>query len=245
MLEAESIEETITAIRSDVVNDVVSDFIPPQSVAEQWDVSGLEQHLTNEFSTEMPVQKWLDEDDHLDEEQLRVRIGDKLQTAYDEKCARVGDVMRDIERQIMLQIIDMLWKEHLSNMDHLRQGIGLRAYAQKNPKQEYKRESYEMFEGLLNSLKHEVVRVLFRVEPMTEEQMDVMERERVEALEQQTLELQHEQVAALGEELSQAAQQAEAAGEKPFVRAADKVGRNDPCPCGSGKKFKQCHGKLA
>lgn len=245
LLEAESIEETITAIRADVVNDVVSDFIPPQSVAEQWDVPGLEQHLSNEFSTEIPVQKWLDEDDHLDEEQLRVRIGDKLQTAYNEKCARVGDVMRDIERQIMLQIIDMLWKEHLSNMDHLRQGIGLRAYAQKNPKQEYKRESYEMFEGLLNNLKHEVVRVLFRVEPMTEEQMDDMERERLEALEQQTLDLQHEQIAALGEELSQAAQKAEEAGEKPFVRAADKVGRNDPCPCGSGKKFKQCHGKLA
>jgi len=239
LLEAENIEETITAIRSDVVDDVVSDYIPPQSVAEQWNVTGLEQHLKNEFDTELPVQQWLDEDEHLDEEQLRERIGEKLQAAYNDKCERVGDVMRDIERQIMLQILDMLWKEHLANMDQLRQGIGLRAYAQKNPKQEFKRESFEMFETLLNNLKHEVIRVLFRVEPMSEEQMDEMERQRVEALEQQTMDLQHEQVAALGAELEQAAE------AQPFVREGDKVGRNDPCPCGSGKKFKQCHGKLA
>lgn len=242
LLEAENIEETITAIRSDVVYDVVGDYIPPQSVAEQWNVAGLEQHLKNEFDTELPVQQWLDEDEHLDEDQLRERIGEKLQAAYNDKCERVGDVMRDIERQIMLQILDMLWKEHLANMDQLRQGIGLRAYAQKNPKQEFKRESFEMFETLLNNLKHEVVRVLFRVEPMSEEQMDEMERQRVEALEQQTMDLQHEQVATLGAELEQAA---EAAGAQPFVREGDKVGRNDPCPCGSGKKFKQCHGKLA
>jgi len=240
LLETENIAETVTAIRADVGADLIADFIPPMSVEEQWDVSGLEQAINNEFGVELTLQAWLDEDDHMDEEQLRARVQEKLQSAYDEKCSRVGDVMRDIERQVMLQILDVLWKEHLSNMDHLRQGINLRAYAQKNPKQEYKRESFEMFETMLNNLKHEVVRVLFRVEPMSEEQMEDMERQQLETLKQQNMELEHETIAALGEEEREIADEADA----PFVRPGAKVGRNDPCPCGSGKKYKQCHGKL-
>ncbi|WP_299771764.1 preprotein translocase subunit SecA [uncultured Pseudoteredinibacter sp.] len=241
LLETEDIAETVTAIRADVIHDVTADFIPPMSVEEQWDVPGLEQHIHNEFGTELPLQKWLDEDNHMDEEQLRDRITEELQKVYDEKCERVGDAMRDIERQVMLQILDVLWKEHLSNMDHLRQGIGLRAYAQKNPKQEYKRESFEMFETMLNNLKHEVVRVLFRVEPMSEEQVAEMERQRLEALKQQAMELEHASASALEQETEMDPDDA----DKPFVRQGAKVGRNDPCPCGSGKKYKQCHGKLS
>ncbi|WP_299976351.1 preprotein translocase subunit SecA [uncultured Pseudoteredinibacter sp.] len=241
LLETEDIAETVTAIRADVIHDVTADFIPPMSVEEQWDVPGLEQHIHNEFGAELPLQKWLDEDNHMDEEQLRDRIAEELQKVYDEKCERVGEAMRDIERQVMLQILDVLWKEHLSNMDHLRQGIGLRAYAQKNPKQEYKRESFEMFETMLNNLKHEVVRVLFRVEPMSEEQVAEMERQRLEALKQQAMELEHASASALEQEAEMDPDEA----DKPFVRQGAKVGRNDACPCGSGKKYKQCHGKLS
>ncbi|MCV6615268.1 MAG: preprotein translocase subunit SecA, partial [Cellvibrionaceae bacterium] len=197
LLETAEISEAVTAIRADVVDEVISDFIPPMSVEEQWNVPGLEQHIANEFGVALPLQQWLDEDDHLAEETLRERISNDLQAAYEAKCERVGEVMRDIERQVMLQVLDMLWKEHLSNMDHLRQGIGLRAYAAKNPKQEYKRESFEMFEGMLNNLKHEVVRVLFRVEPMSQEEMDEMERQRIEELKRQAMELEHAQVSGL------------------------------------------------
>ncbi|MCV6626501.1 MAG: preprotein translocase subunit SecA, partial [Cellvibrionaceae bacterium] len=241
LLETAEISEAVTAIRADVVDEVISDFIPPMSVEEQWNVPGLEQHIANEFGVALPLQQWLDEDDHLAEETLRERISNDLQAAYEAKCERVGEVMRDIERQVMLQVLDMLWKEHLSNMDHLRQGIGLRAYAAKNPKQEYKRESFEMFEGMLNNLKHEVVRVLFRVEPMSQEEMDEMERQRIEELKRQAMELEHAQVSGLAGEEGEP----EPEGDQPYVRQGAKVGRNDPCPCGSGKKYKQCHGKLA
>ncbi len=242
LLESEDIEDTIRNIRFDVVNDVISGFIPPQSLEEQWDVPALEKHLEAEFGLSLPVQAWLDSDDKLHEESLREKIVEAVQNAYDEKCQRVGEIMREVEKQIMLQVLDMLWKEHLSNMDHLRQGIGLRAYAQKNPKQEYKRESFELFQEMLENLKHEVVRVLSRVEPVTQEQMEEMERQRIEALERQRMQLQHEQVSALDDGSSAAADEPE---QKPYVREGQKVGRNDPCPCGSGKKYKQCHGKLA
>jgi len=239
LLEAESIEDTVQNIRIDVVNDVISGFIPPQSLEEQWDVPGLEQQLETEFGLQLPVQEWLDSDDKLHEESLRGKIADSLQAAYDEKCERVGEVMREVEKQIMLQVLDMLWKEHLANMDHLRQGIGLRAYAQKNPKQEYKRESFELFQNMLENIKHEVTRVLARVEPITQEQMEEMERQRLEAMERQRMQLQHEQMNALADGGEDAEE------HKPFVREGQKIGRNDPCPCGSGKKYKQCHGKLA
>ena len=241
LLESDSIETTVTAIRADAVNDLINSYIPPQSLEEQWDIAGLEQQLIAELDLTLPVQEWLDKDDHLDEEQLRVKLLDAAQGAYNEKCERVGDVMREVEKQIMLQVLDMLWKEHLSSMDHLRQGIGLRAYAQKNPKQEYKRESFELFQQMLSNLKQEVVRVLARVEPVTQEQMEEMERQRVEALERQRMQLQHEQVNALADGDDELPEDE----HKPFVRETQKVGRNDPCPCGSGKKYKQCHGKLA
>ncbi len=244
LLEAESIEDTITNVRKDVAGDVVSDFIAPQSLEEQWDIPGLEQHIESEFGAKLPIQQWLDEDDQLHEETLREKISAELQALYAQKCERIGAVMRDIEKQIMLQVLDMLWKEHLANMDHLRQGIGLRAYAQRNPKQEYKRESFQLFQEMLNNIKHEVVRILYRVEPVSEEQMREMERRRLEAQERQKMQLQHEQVSAMSEGEAPEQQQAEESNT-PFVREERKIGRNEPCPCGSGKKYKQCHGKLA
>ena len=245
LLEAETISDTITAIREDVVDELISTFVPPQSVEEQWDIPGLEQQLAGELGLQLPVQQWLDEDRTLHEESLRKKIVDAAQEAYDRKLARVAEstgdanLMPTIERQVMLQVLDQLWKEHLSSMDHLRAGIGLRAYANKNPKQEFKRESFHLFQSLLDNLKHEVVRVLAHVEPMTREQMEEMEQRRLEAQRRQQLELQHAQASAMPE-----AQAAEESAVEQGMRRGPKVGRNDPCPCGSGKKFKQCHGKL-
>ncbi|QKX15691.1 preprotein translocase subunit SecA [Microbulbifer sp. YPW1] len=244
LLEADSISDTITAIRDDVVNELISTHVPPQSVEEQWDIPTLEQQLAAELGLQLPVQQWLDEDRTLHEESLRAKIVEESQQAYQNKLARIAEstgdenLMPTIERQVMLQVLDQLWKEHLSSMDHLRAGIGLRAYANKNPKQEFKRESFHLFQSLLDNLKHEVIRVLAHVEPMTREQMEEMEQRRLEAQRRQQLELQHAQASAIPE----AEAQAEAAQEP--ARRGPRVGRNDPCPCGSGKKYKQCHGKL-
>ena len=244
LLESDDISDTITAIRRDVVMATVSGFVPPQSLEEQWDVPGLEQYLETEMGLTLPVSQWLEEDSQLHEESLREKVLIQVQAAYNDKCERFGVVMREVEKQIMLQVLDTLWKEHLANMDHLRQGIGLRSYAQKNPKQEYKRESFELFQEMLDNLKHEVVRVLARVEPVTQEDMDLMEQQRRQQLELQQMQLQHEAASALAP--AAGGQPSEDDGEhQPFIRGDVKIGRNDACPCGSGKKYKQCHGKLA
>jgi preprotein translocase subunit SecA len=242
LLESDDIAETITAIRTDVVGDIISGYIPPQSLEEQWDVPGLEQFLQAEFGLPLPIATWLEEDKKLHEESLSEKILNEIQSAYDNKCDHFGPIMREVERQIMLNVLDMLWKEHLANMDHLRQGIGLRAFAQKNPKQEYKRESFELFESMLDNLKSEVIRMLARVEPVSEEEMQQMEEQRRQAQEQQRMQLEHAQASALESEVE--APESDEQHAKPFVREAAKVGRNDACPCGSGKKFKQCHGRL-
>ncbi|WNO09626.1 preprotein translocase subunit SecA [Teredinibacter sp. KSP-S5-2] len=239
LLEAETIDEAVAGIREDVISNVIDGYIPPQSVAEQWNTDGLEKALQNEFGLEIPVTKWLEEDERLYEEPLREKIMAAMNEAYQTKADRIGDVIRVIEKQVMLQVLDSLWKEHLQNMDHMRQGIGLRAYAQRNPKQEYKRESFELFQRLLENLKHDLTRILFRIEPMTREEVDAIEQRRREQAERQKMDLQHQQVNAL-----QDSDEPQPTAEKPFVREGKKVGRNDPCPCGSGKKFKACHGKL-
>jgi preprotein translocase subunit SecA len=248
------ISDTITTIRQDVVNEAIDSYIPPMSVEEQWDVPGLERQLEAEFAIELPVQQWLDEDDKLDEERLRERILAAIQAAYDEKSEQVGPDMRKIEKQIMLQVLDTLWKEHLATMDHLRQGIHLRAYAQKNPKQEYKRESFALFETLLSSLKYEVIKFLSHVRVRSEDESELIEQRRREAAEREKLAFQHASASALAEEPATAESAAAAAGAgraaaagpatQPFTREQPKVGRNEPCPCGSGKKYKQCHGAL-
>ena len=242
LLETDEIVDTINAIRKDVVCDVVEEFIPPQSLEEQWDISGLEKRLETDFSVNLPVQQWLDEDDQLHEESLKEKIVEAVKAAYEQKCAEVGDSMRQFEKQIMLQVLDTLWKEHLATMDHLRQGIGLRAYAQKNPKQEYKREAFALFQEMLANLKFEVVRFLSHVKIQREDELEAIEKQRQQAAARQQMEFNHAETSAL--ESDDTATTSESAAE-PFKRETKKVGRNEPCPCGSGKKYKQCHGKLS
>jgi len=245
LLGEEEVSEMITQIRSDVVNGAIDAFIPPMSVEEQWDVPGLERQLEAEFAVTMPLQAWLEEDTTLHEESLRERIVEEVQAAYDAKVNMVGDNIRQLEKQIMLQVLDTLWKEHLATMDQLRQGIHLRAYANKNPKQEYKRESFALFESLLDRLKYEVIRFLSHVQVQRQDEAQEIERRRREAAAKQQIAFEHAQASAV----AQAGEGVDAAPvepEKPqtIVRNTPKVGRNDPCPCGSGKKYKQCHGAL-
>jgi len=241
LLSTDSIEEVIDAIRDDVANDVISASIPPQSLPEQWRIKELEDDLRAELNLDLPVQRWLDEDDRLHEEALRTRILQALKDAYRQRCEAVGDAMRSIEKQVMLQVLDTLWKEHLANIDHLRQGIGLRAYAQKNPRQEYKRESFQLFGELLDNLKRETIRFLCRVEVRRREDVDALERQRKEQQAQQKMEYRHAAATALALAGDSAVPPQ---AVQPFVREEEKVGRNQPCPCGSGKKYKQCHGRL-
>ncbi|MEQ9462644.1 MAG: preprotein translocase subunit SecA [Haliea sp.] len=239
------IADTISAIREDVVNDAISSYIPPMSVEEQWDVPGLERQLEAEFASKLPLQAWLDADDNLHEDALREKIVAAIQAAYDAKCESVGPPMRKIEKQIMLQVLDNLWKDHLATMDHLRQGIHLRAYAQKNPKQEYKRESFALFEQLLQNLKYEVVKFLSHVQIQHQDESALIEARRREEAEREKLAFQHAAASAMAEE-ALAEDPASRQPEPPqtFTREQPKVGRNEPCPCGSGKKYKQCHGRI-
>ena len=243
LLDAANISETIQVIRGDVLNAVISEYILPQSLDETWDIKGLEQRLLGDFALELPISQWLAEDDKLYEELLRERIVAEAEAVYARKRELVGEeVMQHFEKSVMLQTLDSLWKEHLAAMDHLRQGIHLRGYAQKNPKQEYKRESFELFTQLLETLKQEVVGVLSRVQ-VQEQDVDAIEQQRRRA-EAAPRTYTHAEARAMAEEEAPEQAEPQAAPATPFVRAGDKVGRNDPCPCGSGKKFKQCHGKL-
>jgi preprotein translocase subunit SecA len=239
LLDADNIRDTITAIRADVVNDLMLTHIPPQSIEDQWDIAGLEKQIEMDFGLQLPISKWLEEDTRLHEDSLRQKVLDEIQIAYDVKCERVGDILLDIEKQVMLQVLDNCWKEQLASMDHLRQGINLRSYAQRNPKQEYKRESFDLFQSMLHNVKRETVHLMARVEPITREQMEAMEQQRRDELARQKMQLQHEQVASLTEAMPQPK-----LTQAPIIREGRKVGRNDPCPCGSGKKYKSCHGAL-
>ncbi|GIU38472.1 preprotein translocase subunit SecA [Shewanella colwelliana] len=242
LMDAESIQDTIVNIQADVVNGLIDQYIPPQSVEELWDVPGLETRLEQEYAMKMPVQEWLDKEDDLHEETLRERIVDTWVRAYQAKEEMVGaQVLRQFEKAVMLQTLDGLWKEHLAAMDHLRQGIHLRGYAQKNPKQEYKRESFELFQQMLETLKHDVISVLSKVQVQAQSDVEEMEERRRQEEAKIRRDYQHAAAEALvGGEEAQAL-----AASQPVVREGDKVGRNDPCPCGSGRKYKQCHGKLS
>jgi preprotein translocase subunit SecA len=250
LMEIDDISNVIETMREGVVQEHISLYIPPQSLEEQWDVAGLEQSLEGEFGVKLPVQQWLDNDNTLYEESLRARILEEIVKSYNDKCALVGENMRVFEKQITLQILDTLWKEHLSQMDSLRQGIGLRGYGGKNPKQEYKREAYALFEELLNNLQHEVVKFLSLVQIKQDESADAIERKRIQEQQKERTNLVHQNATALAAGSADNAegangQPAEPQQQTPYTREAQKVGRNEPCPCGSGKKFKQCHGKLS
>ncbi len=246
VMESEDISDMVAAVRQEVVDDTVSRHIPPQSLEEQWDIAGLESQLESEFAVKLPLQEWLDSDDNLHEETLRTKILEEIVRVYKEKEEVAGaKSIRSFEKQVFLHILDTLWKEHLASMDALRQGIHLRSYAQKNPKQEYKREAFALFESLLGNLKHDVVRVTSHVKIQTQEELDDIERKRQQELEQQLgrAKTEHADVsaAAAGAEPAPAAEEKQA----PMTREGRKVGRNEPCPCGSGKKYKQCHGKVS
>ncbi|WP_411378608.1 preprotein translocase subunit SecA [Pseudomonas sp. MPB26] len=245
LLAADNIGETIADFRQDVLNATVSAHIPPQSLPEQWDVAGLEAALKSDFGVDLPVQQWLDEDDHLYEETLREKLMTELLAAYNEKEEQASaEALRTFEKQIVLRVLDDLWKDHLSTMDHLRHGIHLRGYAQKNPKQEYKRESFTLFSELLDSIKRDSIRVLSHVQVRREDPIEeeARLRQEAEALAAR-MQFQHDEAPGLdapevlGEEVDVALAQTP-------VRNDQKLGRNELCWCGSGKKFKHCHGQI-
>jgi preprotein translocase subunit SecA len=231
LLDATDVSDMIANIRADVIQAVISESVTPGSFTENWDITTLGTTLKEEFSLELPISDWVEQED-VDEDTLRARITEAARESHLAKEQQVGaEVMRHFERVVMLQVLDGLWKEHLASMDHLRQGIHLRGYAQKNPKQEYKREAFELFSNMLNTLKREVVGVLARVPVRSEAEVEAMERQRQQAAR-----------AAAGA-ITDDAGAAAAAADIP-ARNIPRVGRNDPCPCGSGRKYKQCHGQL-
>jgi preprotein translocase subunit SecA len=245
LLEADSIQDNIDGIRDDVVADTVRRFVPDNSIDEQWDIPGLEAELATEFGLRPALADEIARRKEIDAEQIAAEVQEEVEKLFKDKEAQVGgDTMRMIEKHIMLSVLDDNWKQHLARMDYLRQGIHLRGYAQKQPKQEYKQEAFELFGELLEKVKREVVTMLARVRIRSEEEVAAMEAaERAQAQQQsQQMQFQHADVGGLGadEEAQQALAMAAA-----LQSDMPKVGRNDPCPCGSGKKFKHCHGQLA
>jgi len=244
VMASDDISETIRLIREEVVGDTVANYIPPQSIEEQWDVEGLEKAVQAEYGLNLPIREWLKTDSSLHEETLTEKLQLEIANAYQAKEEMVGvEGMRTFEKQVMLQVLDTLWKEHLQTMDNLRQGIHLRGYAQKNPKQEYKRESFELFQHLLSNIKTDVIKVLSHVQIQMPEEMAEQEELRRQKLQEQQMNFEHQSASAA--EQSADSQQGIDQEVEPFVREGEKVGRNSPCPCGSGKKYKQCHGKLS
>ncbi|WP_264404203.1 preprotein translocase subunit SecA [Vibrio owensii] len=243
LMSVDDISDMIEQNREDVVTAIIDEYIPPQSLEDMWDVEGLQERLKADFDLDAPIKQWLEEDDKLYEEALREKIINLAVEVYKAKEEVVGaQVLRNFEKSVMLQTLDTLWKEHLAAMDHLRQGIHLRGYAQKNPKQEYKRESFELFEGLLEALKTDVITVLSRVRVQQQEEVERMEEQRRAQAEEAARRAQAQHAAAQNP-LSEG-EESEEGSKQPMVREERKVGRNEPCPCGSGKKYKQCHGKI-
>ena len=234
LLETDDVSSMINTIRDDVFNSVIDQYIPPQSIEEMWDIEGLEQRLERQFGMKLPVKHWLEEENDLHEETLRERIINLAKEEYQAKEAIVGtEVMRNFEKGIVLQTLDELWKEHLSAMDYLRKGIHLRSYGQKDPKNEYKKESFAMFTEMLNHLKMNVISVLSRIQVRSQEEVEEAQRQQAEAA----------QAEASHYETSDEEEQLENLTEEQLANL--NIGRNDPCPCGSGKKYKHCHGSKA
>ncbi len=255
LMDGTDLSANVDVMTTEVVEELMAEYVPPASIDDQWDISGLEAATLEEFGLKMPIQQWLDDDHDLHEETLRNKIEQTYRDTYQAKEDKAGpDAMRHLEKTVMLQVLDEHWKDHLSNMDHLRQGIGLRGYAQKDPKQEYKREAFALFEQMLETVKSEVVGLLSKLQFRSEEEVAAMEAER----EQQEMQFNHPELSAesaadtaqqFGGEADQAeqprpAQRPARGAEETYVRSGQKVGRNEPCPCGSGLKYKRCHGKL-
>jgi preprotein translocase subunit SecA len=242
LMEVEDISDSISAIRRDVLGALVAQHIPPDSLEEQWDIAGLEEALARDVGLSLPVGEWLKAEPGLHEEALRERLIAEAEKLHQQKAEAVGmSVMRHLEKVVMLQILDTAWKDHLAAMDYLRQGIHLRGYAQKNPKEEYKREAFALFSSMLGRIKQEVIGLLARVEVRAETDVAALEEKQHAPQEMHFL---HPSVSAAEPELAPQAAEPEAAVVHTIVREQPKIGRNQPCPCGSGKKYKHCHGKL-
>ena len=238
LLHSESISDAIKNMRKDVIQGLFRAHVPVKSLDEQWDIGGLEQVLANEFGIELAIQGWIDADDHLSDVDILDRISEEFDRAYKAKTDMLGEeLMIRLEKEITLMILDRHWKEHLAAMDYLRQGIGLRGYAQKNPVQEYKRESFQMFTAMLDGINYEVVQALTRVQIRGEEQVEELEQSHQP---DQSIKMEH----ASAQNPLELQQQHDEDPAQPYVRKERKIGRNEPCWCGSGKKFKQCHGRL-
>ncbi len=237
------LSETITVIREDIINNIITTSIPPGSLDEQWDIDGLESALKEEFGQDLPMHDWLEQDNLLGEAGLRRKILSNILDEYHIKEETVGaEVLRNYEKQVFLNVLDRLWKEHLAAMDYLRQSIGLRGYAQKDPKQEYKREAFEMFGELLERMKYEVVSILSKVKVQANDAVDQYDASASQQV--QNVSYQHASAEGMANKpVDEEPQEAKASAE-PFERSGKKIGRNEPCHCGSGKKYKQCHGKL-
>ena len=249
LLTSDSVQDVLNEIRDDVVAGLVARFVPPDSIDVQWNLPGLEKEVADEFGVVLDLQRLVQENEELSADGVASHAQEAFERLFREKEALIGsELMRTLEKHVMLTVLDQSWKEHLARMDFLRQGIHLRGYAQKQPKQEYKREAFEMFGQMLDKIRSEVIKLLARVRIRSEEevaQMEEAERQRNAALSDR-MQYQHEDAGGLGAD--EEAAQVAAAGQhelRPIVRDTPKVGRNEPCPCGSGKKFKHCHGKLA
>ncbi|MEE9142001.1 MAG: preprotein translocase subunit SecA [Gammaproteobacteria bacterium] len=255
LMAVDDIEDYIAETRREVVNSIIDEYIPPGSVEEQWETDGFSKSIEHEFAIKLDISAWLEKDESLHEEPLRERILAAIEEHYEQKVRNVGaPLMRHLEKAVMLRELDSNWKEHLAAMDYLRQGIHLRGYAQKNPKQEYKREAFDMFVDMLDRYKRSTSAILSKIQVQTEDQVERMEERRPAA----GMQFRHANVQGLGAAASPAAAPGRpnpATGRpgplarpepaQPFVRDKKKVGRNEPCPCGSGKKYKHCHGRLA
>jgi preprotein translocase subunit SecA len=249
LIESTDVSETISNWIAGQMEKTVRTYVPAESVEEQWDAPGLENALKSEYQAYAPVSEWLKSEPELDDKAIRDRLVENALAQYKGKEAQVGaELMRQFERSLVLQTLDQHWRDHLANLDHLRQGIHLRGYAQKNPKQEYKRESFELFADMLDAIKQDVTKIVLTVQVRSAEDVKAVE----EAPAVHNVQYQHAEIGdalagAAGDDGDVVAAVAAppVAAPAPYVRGREKVGRNDPCPCGSGKKFKQCHGRLA
>ena len=244
LLESSDIADTIRGMIGGLTEDTVRRYVPPESVEDQWDIPGLETTLAADFQLQAPVSQWLKDDPELSDDKVRARLSELALAQYASKESLVGpELMRQFERSLMLQTLDSQWRDHLANLDHLRQGIHLRGYAQKNPKQEYKRESFELFSDMLDRIKQDVVKIVLTVQVRTQEDVKAVE----EAPAVSNVKYQHadyDDALGAAPPPGDGAPESAAAPPAPFVRGGEKIGRNDPCPCGSGKKYKHCHGRL-
>jgi preprotein translocase subunit SecA len=247
LLDSESVAETIIDVRRDVVTEMVRRHVPADSVDEQWHLADLEKELESEFGLKLDLKFWLEGQNEADSEDLLAYVQENVERLFREKEAMVGsEVMRALEKHVMLSVLDNGWKEHLGSMDYLRQGIYLRGYAQKQPKQEFKREAFELFQLMLERIKHEIIQMLARVRIRSEDEVQALEQQQQRQAQARQLQFQHAEADGLAAgEPEPAAEPPAPIVQTPVHRDAPKVGRNDPCPCGSGKKYKHCHGRLA